>query len=60
MTDVPVRHLREERGLSVPPAHEALLEAYWDKMRRLRSEVDEDLLGPADVAVTWSATREDR
>jgi hypothetical protein len=60
MTDATIRHLREERDLDVPPAHEPLLEAYWDKMRRLRAQVDEDLLGTADVAVTWSATREDR
>jgi hypothetical protein len=60
MTDPTVHHLRAERGLSVPPEDEPLLEGYWDKMRRLRAQVDEDLLADAEIAVTWSATGEDR
>jgi len=60
MTDPTLRHLRTERELSVPAADEPLLEAYWQKMRRLRAQVDEDLLADADIAVTWSATGKDR
>ncbi len=59
MTDPTLRHLRAERDLAVPAADEPLLEAYWEKMRRLRAQVDEDLLADADIAVTWSASGRD-
>jgi hypothetical protein len=60
MTEETLHHLRAERGLSVPAADEPLLEAYWRKMRRLRSQVDEDQLADAEIAVTWTATDQDR
>ena len=60
MTESTLRHLLAERDLTVPAVDEPLLEAYWQKMRGLRARVDEDLLGDADIAVTWSATEQAR
>jgi hypothetical protein len=60
LSEQAVHRLRTERGLSVPAADEPLLEAYWQKMRGLRAQVDEDQLADAEIAVTWTATGEDR
>lgn len=60
MTEETLHHLRVERGLVIPVADEPLLEEYWQKMRRLRAQVDEDQLADAEIAVTWTATGQDR
>ena len=50
-----VAHLVRRRDLRVPAEDHAALADYWSHMRRLRSDVDEQLLADSEIAVTWSA-----
>lgn len=54
-----VKHLLENRDLSVPTEDEDALEEHWKKMRRLRGRVDEKLLADHEIAVTWTAVPEE-
>lgn len=52
--------LLANRGLTVPTENKVALDEHWKKMRRLRQQIDEKLLGDHEIAVTWTATpRED-
>lgn len=57
MTEPLVKDLLANRGLTVPAEDEMPLEQHWQKMRRLRSEVDEALLADHEIAVTWTAVQ---
>jgi hypothetical protein len=50
-----ISHLVERRGLSVPPQDREPLVEYWEHLRRLRANIDEELLSDNEIAVTWTA-----
>lgn len=53
--DADLAHLVARRGLTVPDQDRADLVAYWSRIRALRAEVDPQLLGDAEIALSWTA-----
>jgi hypothetical protein len=49
-----VSHLEESRKIAVPAEDVAPLAKHWNRMRRLRAQVDESRLADAEIAVTWT------
>lgn len=50
--------LLAHRGLDVSVEDDIPLTAHWEKMRQLRSSVDEGLLADQEIAVTWTPSRD--
>ena len=48
-------HLVHRRDLAIPEEDHAPLAEYWTHLRRLRADVDEQLLADNEIAVTWSS-----
>ena len=55
-----VEVLLASRGVRPPPEDLEPLTQHWTKMRLLREQVDESTLADSEIAVTWSATGEER